>query len=276
MLFSNPEFDFELIEVIVCDNCSTDDTAVVVAKYPHIKYYRNSENIRDSNFAVALGHSTGCYLKLFNDTLSFKSGALKFILDCIKNKLELKENLFFYNNMFLNKNCQKEANSVNEYIKQVSFQTTWIANFGVWCEDFQRITNKEKYVQYQFTQVDWTYQIAANGKKTNIYFDEFYDVVPTKQKGSYNVFDTFINKYLFVVKSVKLPLLVYELEKYRLCRYFVYPWLVMLFITEKNTYSFDIKGAFKIIFLKYWYEPYLYVILFKFWIIKMRNEKDNK
>jgi abequosyltransferase len=40
-LFSNSEFNSNQIEVIVSDNCSTDNTVQVVTKYPLVKYYRN-------------------------------------------------------------------------------------------------------------------------------------------------------------------------------------------------------------------------------------------
>ena len=56
-LFSNPEFDSNKIEVIVSDNCSTDDTAQVVAKYPLVKYYCNKENVKDLNFANATNNN---------------------------------------------------------------------------------------------------------------------------------------------------------------------------------------------------------------------------
>lgn len=270
-LFSNPEFDADLVEVIVSDNCSTDDTPKIVAKYPLVKYYCNQENVRDSNFYIALGYATGSYVRLFNDTLSFKPKALGMMLQRIKSELGQNKNVFFYENMFLNTNCHKEVDSADHYIKEVSYYTTWIANFGAWREDFINISEKDKYAALQFTQVDWSYKIVRNGKSNKIYFDELFSVITPNKKGGYNVFDTFVNKYLFVIKQEGLSFMTYELEKYRLCKYFVYPWLIKLFITDSSTYSFELKGAFKIIFLKYWYAPYLYMMLLLFWFRKLKK-----
>lgn len=268
-LFSNPDFDKDLIEVIVSDNCSTDNTAEVVAKFPLVQYYRNEENVRDINFMIVLGYATGKYVKLFNDTLSFKSNTLSNILGIIEKHLNDNKNLFFYGNMFNNSNTNKQIGSKEDFIKEVSYLSTWIANFGIWKDDFLKIKNKEMYAELQFTQVDWSYQIVNNDKKTIIYFDDYFDVITPNKKGGYNVFDTFVNKYLYIVEQQRLPVFFYKLEKYRLCRHFIYPWLLTLLIYNSDNYSFETKGVFKIIFKKYWYEPYMYPMLLLFWFKKI-------
>lgn len=270
-LFSNPEFDEDKVEVIVSDNCSTDNTAEVVAKYSLVRFYTNHENVRDRNFSIALEYATGSYIRLFNDTLSFKKGALKTMLKRIEEHLGDNSNLFFYENTFLYSNCEKEVHSKGAYLKTVSFYTTWIANFGVWREDFEKIKNKDRYADLQFVQVDWNYRIVENNKKTIIYFEDLFHVNTPNKKGGYNVFDTFVNKYLFTIKQERFTLLSYEIEKYRLCKYFVYPWLITLFISVKEKFSFDTSGVFRIIIKKYWYEAYLYPMLFLFWVKKVRR-----
>lgn len=270
-LFSNPEFDENLIEVIVSDNCSTDNTKHIVSKYPFVKYFCNDKNVRDYNYSIVLGLATGSYIRLFNDTLSFKRGALEKMLNTIKKHSVENCNLFFYSNMFLNKDCVVSIKNKNDYIENVSFHTTWIANFGCWKQDFDQISNKDRYAEFLFVQVDWSYRILKNTKSTLIYFENLFEVVLPKNKGGYNVFDIFINKYLFIIKKEKFSIINYEIEKYRLCRYFVYPWLITLLITEKNNYNFDLKNLYSIIIKKYWYEPYLLPMLMLFWIKKMRR-----
>lgn len=269
-LFSNPDFDENKVEVIVSDNASTDNTSEIVSKYPEVKYYKNSENIRDKNFSLTLGYATGRYLKLFNDTLEFKPQALKKIIDTIDRHSE-NENLFFYANIFTNSNCTKETDSKKEFIKEVSYYSTWIANFGVWREDFNKIEDKDRYTELQFAQVDWTYKLIKNGKKTIIYFQDLFNVATPNKKGGYNVFNTFVNNYLYIIKQEKLPLIVYEQEKYRLYKYFVYPWLITLLITDNEKYNYDMEGVYKIIFKKYWYTPYFYFFQLMFLLKKFKK-----
>ncbi|RZK27070.1 MAG: glycosyltransferase family 2 protein, partial [Flavobacterium sp.] len=61
-LLNDSSFNSELIEIIVSDNCSTDDTSEMMQKYPQVKYHRNSENVKDRNFSIALNYATGLYL----------------------------------------------------------------------------------------------------------------------------------------------------------------------------------------------------------------------
>ncbi len=76
---SDPAFDEE-VEIVISDNCSTDDTETQMRKmasqYPNIKYYRNPENVRDQNFYLALSRGRGRYLKLLNDYVFFKPGGV--------------------------------------------------------------------------------------------------------------------------------------------------------------------------------------------------------
>ena len=270
-LFLNPEFDHDKIEVVVSDNCSTDDTKVIVKKYPHVKYFVNDVNIKDYNFTKVLTYSNGKYIRLFNDTLVFKPGSLSFMLKVVEENLDEKNNVLFYQNMFLNQDCSREIYSLKDYFANVSFLSTWIANFGIWRNDFNQLTNKDRYSELQFPQLDWTYKIIKNGKKTIIYFSDFFTVTVPNKKGGYNIFNTFINKYLFIVRKERLAIWSYEVEKYRLFRYFAYPWLITLLIIDKDRFSFDKKGVWMILFKKYWYAPYFYVIMLLFGIRKIRG-----
>lgn len=260
-LFSNPDFDEKRIEVIVSDNFSTDNTAEIIAKYPLAIYCRNEENIRDRNFSKVLEFSTGSYIRLFNDTLSFKEGALKIMLDRIEKHSSEDCNLFFYENIAFKKDCQLIIKSRKEFVNTVSLACTWIANFGTWSDFFIKINNKDRYVDLQFVQVDWSYRIVENNKPTIIYFDNLFDVAMPNKKGGYNIFEVFINNYLLIIKNEKMSFFTYEKQKYYLCRYFIYGWYVKL-MKDKTSYDFDTKKFYKILFNKYWYEPYLYPMLF--------------
>jgi abequosyltransferase len=267
-LFTNPDFDETVIEVIVSDNCSIDDTCNVVSKYPLVRYFRNESNIKDRNFSKVLGYATGSYIRLFNDTLVFKEGALSKLLQRIEEHLEDNCNLFFYENMFLHKNSCKILYSKRMGLKTVSFMTTWILNFGVWRKDFVVIEDKNRHAERQFAQVDWFYRILANKKKTIIYFDSVFTIAQPGVKGGYNIWNTFINNYLFIIKNEGFSPVDYEIEKFRLCKYFIYPWLNILLVQGNKKFNFDIAGVYKVLLKKYWYEFYLYPMLVLIWFKK--------
>lgn len=98
----DPDFDEE-VEIVISDNCSTDDTEAqmrrMASEYPNIKYYRNSENVQDRNFYLALSRGKGRYLKLLNDYILFKAGGLGIMKDYIRKCEGEDVNLFFYSNL---------------------------------------------------------------------------------------------------------------------------------------------------------------------------------
>lgn len=270
-LFDNQEVDFDEIEVIVSDNCSTDNTKAIVAKYPMAIYHRNTQNEKFYNLTTVLNYGKGKYLKLVNDTFRFKPNALKKIISIIRDHDERDINLLFFPN-FLNNKCKdKRINSFDSFLMQCSYYSTWTASVGFWKKDFDLIENKNKYAQKHLPQLEWVYRIVKNGKSTVIYFDDFFEMEIPNNKGGYNIFQTFITDYLDIVKNEKPKFIVYEFEKYRLFRYFVYPWLRKLLVNEKPQFSFDTNDALKILLKKYWYEIYIYPMLVDFWLRKIKN-----
>jgi len=80
----------EEIEIVVSDNASTDQTPEIIREYQNeyycIRYFRNDENFgADKNFDLAVRHSIGKYVWLFSDDDKMLPGAIKKVLDVIKN-----------------------------------------------------------------------------------------------------------------------------------------------------------------------------------------------
>jgi abequosyltransferase len=267
-IINDKDYNNKLIEIIVSDNFSTDNTYDVVNKFSNIIYHKNSSIISaGENVVKSLEYGTGKYLKLYNDTIILKEGTIRFLLDKIIHSEE-EENLIFSNNNFVNSNCQITTHDKESFLKQMSFSTTWILNFGIWNQDFKKITNKTEFAELQFPHVDIFYKMLNFNKKTLIYFNHFVDVYSIDKKGGYNIFDTFINNYLFIIKKQKISTINYEIEKYRLFRYFVYPWLVNLLPKNNVKYTFDTKDSIAIIFKKYYYNLYIYPFILLYFIKK--------
>ena len=88
------------VEIVICDNCSTDNTAEVAQnfteKFPNkVFYYKNEKNIGFDNFERVMSHGNGEFLKLNNDTLIHKENSLKTMLNIIKSNRENKRQIFF-------------------------------------------------------------------------------------------------------------------------------------------------------------------------------------
>ena len=80
-----------LVEVIVSDNCSSDNTSEVVSNYLekgfNITYIRNESNLgADKNFVNCLVLATGKYALIFGDDDILLDGAIKKIIDTIMDQ----------------------------------------------------------------------------------------------------------------------------------------------------------------------------------------------
>ncbi|SDP06430.1 glycosyltransferase family 2 protein [Selenomonas ruminantium] len=76
------------IEVVVSDNCSTEDIASVITSFEdsRIKYYRNSINEgQDGNILFGMKHCKGDYIYLFRTRDVIISNKIPDVLECIKN-----------------------------------------------------------------------------------------------------------------------------------------------------------------------------------------------
>lgn len=80
--------DIGIIEVVVTDNCSPDDTRQVVQSYQdrltHLTYIRHDENIgADRNFLAAVANATGRYCWLMGDDDLPEPGAIRRLVEVL-------------------------------------------------------------------------------------------------------------------------------------------------------------------------------------------------
>lgn len=274
---SDPDFNSQ-VEIIISDNASTDQTQMISEKYAsqydNIFYYRNDENIKDRNFYMALSRAHGKYVRLFNDTLRLKKGSLKTMLNIIEQSSD-GSFLFFYQNIhFLKGNTSKHIIGIHQFVQNTSYYMTWIANFGLWRNMLDLIEEPEKYSQLQLLQVDWSLQIVSKVPSGIIVYSDFFDSVVPEKKGGYNIFQVFINNYFFIIRpylnSCIKGKLTFEVEKYRLLKYFILPWYNIFFYKEVSDFTFEIKDADRIIFEAYKYSFYYYLFMI---FVRFKSEK---
>ena len=82
------------VEIIICDNASTDDTGDIieeyVQKYPFIQNIRNEKNIGpDSNFLLCMTMAKGKYTLLLSDDDILVENSLKDILDFLEENEDM-------------------------------------------------------------------------------------------------------------------------------------------------------------------------------------------
>ena len=263
---SDPAFD-NSVEIVISDNASTDNTYEVVheycSKYDNILYFRNIENVRDINFFLALSRANGKYVRLFNDTLRFSEGKLQRMLEIISQADDSK-GLFLFNDSahtIVQNKCVKTTN-INSFLNHVSYNITWIANFGCWKSDLMLFDNPERYSSLQLSQVDWFLHLTSQRSSVYVYFDGWFNSIPPLHKGGYNLFKVFVDNYLLILKRYRVSFVVFEIEKYRLFRYFVLSWLLRIHYDTNNRFTFITNDKWWILLKHYWGCPYFYIGIF--------------
>jgi len=264
---NDPAFD-ERVEIVISDNCSTDQTEELVKnyliKYKNIKYNRLPENIgAELNINTVVSMGSGLYLKLMNDSVTMRPGVLKSMLDILSSEKNEMKAVFFYQNIsFLHSDEIVYCSSIDDLVSNVSFWITWIANFGVWRKDFDLLTDKDRLAHLQFTQTDWTIRLINRDRGSKFFFGNYYITAELDSKGGYNVFKTFGINYLSLydeyLKSNSLRKKTFNTEKYRLFRYFIVAWYQILIISKDKKYVFEKKDANKILMENFKYKPYFY------------------
>lgn len=250
-LVDDPDFDKE-VEVVISDNCSTDDTEAQIRKlsseYPNIRYYRNSENIKDKNFYLALSRGHGRYLKLLNDYVLFRTGGLGEMKAHIRKYEGQNVNLYFYSNLRSPYRNSKEVqiNNVDSFVRAINNKITWITNFGVWKKHFDELPNDDLLWHTQLSQMDWTLHEVALRQSIIVNFRFYQTLVVPNKKMSYAFFIPHVVNYYGIYQKYVEKGLIYEktieYDKYRVLSHFVGSRIIEYLYLEKEV-PFDIDIA---------------------------------
>lgn len=272
---SNEAFDDD-VEIVISDNCSTDNTENVAKKYTsrfsNIKYFKNEENLRDKNFWLALNRGTGEYLKLHNDYQKFADDGLKLLKDRLR-QYHKKQIFFTSGNITTFKNVKTiECQGLDDFIKYVCTCATFIPTFGIWRENLYLIEEPLEKFELKLMQQDWSYQIVSKLKEFVIVNElTFCDSVRLQRKG-YNWFKVHVgNYYEIMLPYVKKGLVskqTYHKDISNVLHRFKNQ-LIYTFLYTPCDYQLEKKGSFFVL-LKYCYlSPVFweYIFLFPFFRI---------
>lgn len=207
-LVCQPEFLRGEVEIVVSDNCSTDHTEKVVQsykeRYSNIQYYRNDENIRDRNFPRCLMKGKGILRKLSNDTLLFKKGSLKLLCNAVREYKETRPILFWGNGNLkcIGRKREGQTNTLNDFLYQVSFFSTWIGAFSLWADDCENLIQSEGKCSTSLWQVWELCHLLQNRRSAILYNEHIVDIQCVRGKDvSYGIFHVFYHNYLEIIQS---------------------------------------------------------------------------
>ena len=144
--------------MVISNNCSNDSTddlcRMYKEKFPEkITYICQTEPIySDEHIFKCTEYATGEYTKLNNDTLCFCKGAIKKIVELIKNNPN--QEIFFLANGNGKKEGNYICNSFDELLQSASYNITWIGGMLVKRGKFNELEDYLRYRYLQLSQID--------------------------------------------------------------------------------------------------------------------------
>jgi acetyltransferase-like isoleucine patch superfamily enzyme/glycosyltransferase involved in cell wall biosynthesis len=203
------------IEIVISDNFSEDDTPAAVAPFlaafpGRIVYHRHPETMSpDLNFEFVMKQGKGTYLKLHNDNLMVNNGALAEILKVLRATVAEKPIIFFTNGNNHQGNQIEVLTTLNDFVRRVSYFSTWIGGFGMWREEFLAMPDFARHEKLRLVQTDVVLRLMATGKRAIVLYDRYFAGQPVGRKtykvGGYNIAEVFGKNYLTLLKMHLAP-----------------------------------------------------------------------
>lgn len=247
-----------LVEVLVSDNCSTDNTEELVRKYmnkyTNLTYNRNESNIGpEKNIMKLLEISLGEYVNIHGDDDYFNNGIIYQIINMIYDNRECAVMYALPKSSELN---IKQGNGVNEYIKDVSYICTFISGLILRKDSCQKLNNISKYDGSFINQVYVQLELLKDNEKYCVLSGNIF----SKDSGGhspsgYNFGEVFIRNYFEILNEYKdygLTKEVLKDEKYMVLNCMILPWVYK--ITNENI-SLGLNDFIEI-FSEYYSEEY--------------------
>lgn len=271
-LVSNKDFDDD-VEVIISDNCSSDETEQIgkeyASRHANIFYFRNAENVCDSNFSLAMDRSTGYYAKLMNDNYIFTEDGLGFLKINVRKYISEKPALFFVGtNIF---NYRKDGDCILEkfedFVIHLSYYVTAIHCFGAWREDWDQVVERTKYTKLKLNQDDWAYQIMFKKGSGILCVGKYAESIELEMqvRQGYNWFEVHVDNYYTILKpyiNMGLVSSKAELIEKRTCLLGLRDPIVTKYLYNiLPGWKFDMSGGTKILWRNFKKIPFFYLMM---------------
>lgn len=202
--------DSGAIEIVVSDNGSEDNTEAVVAPFvqrfgDRIRYFRHVQTLTpEANFEFALQQGRGTYLKLHNDNLMINNGALAEIIKVVEATAAEKPVIFFTNGNKRQDQQIEILTSFNDFVRRVSYFSTWIGGFGMWRDEFRAMPDVGRAEKSRLMQTDVLFRMMSLGKRAIVIYDRYFSGQEVGRKGykvgGYNIAEVFGQNYLGLMK----------------------------------------------------------------------------
>ncbi|MCQ2584372.1 MAG: hypothetical protein MJ185_02185, partial [Treponema sp.] len=138
--------DDSLFEVVVCDNGKESKLQDFINEfYIHKNFvYEISNAQMFQNQIACFKLARGNLLKFVNHRMLMEPGSIKYLLDFEEKYNETKP-ICYFSNQVLKIKDEIILNSFEEFVKSLSYYSSWSAGLCVWKDDFEKIPSNIQF-----------------------------------------------------------------------------------------------------------------------------------
>lgn len=273
-LLSCPKDTLDKIEIIISDNCSTDDTQTIVeTAIKHgfnCRYIQNCINIgMDGNFINCVTNAQGRYVWVLGDDDIIVIDALVKIVEL----LDVPQEYGLFHIYQKHDLCSKVTyvSDTKQMMRHVSYFITYISTNIVNTKYISRV-ELEKYKGTWFVLVP-LYLTALKEEQANIIFNQItFDAGKDyEHNGGYNFFNVFVINYLKIINEyITNDKLRYWL-KYDIWSSYIWTFTKKLLI-KKSVHNYSIENGWYILLQYYGLEWYFWrsILTYPFVVISRK------
>lgn len=190
--YDNSDVAIDEFEVVISDNDPDCEIKNVIGKfkYSNLRYYSTKcEGFMNSYYVLT--YAKGDFLKLHNSQSVFRKGAIREIIQNIKDTKVIKP-IWFYTNGMLNRLKILSFDDYNQFMSKLSYWSSWSNGFCIWKEDFSKIREIKLNKLFPHTS------LFLAQRDSNLYFINDYNLFEVQRvpkRGGHNKFEAFSVEY---------------------------------------------------------------------------------
>ncbi|AEB99503.1 glycosyltransferase [Selenomonas sputigena] len=248
----------DLVEILVSDNASTDDTRAFVEEmqrtHKNLRYHCNEKNIgAEGNIHEAIKASRGEYVLVMGDDDYFVDGAIHVLLSGIVRYRGIA--IFCLGQQSEDPRSVCTGTGRLRYIEVVSYFMGWISCIVMRRELYDHIREPHKYDDSRIPQVYLQMEILKQNPDFAVLIGSFFmeSGGDHKPKG-YNFIEVFVKNYFDILTaSVEIPAAQLSAAKKHVLEHSILPWCKRI---KEEQIGLSLDGIFDIIEEYYGNEPY--------------------
>ena len=234
--------DEDLYELVIEDNGNNALFVEIIREYQknhqNLQYYKSSS----SGFLCQIDcfmHASGRFIKFVNHRFLFEKGSVEYLLDFIETHEKDRPVTFFSNGNLKN----SVTNSFDEFIRDLSYWSSWSGGLSFWREDLELITDEMKYNEL-FPHTDLLFA-RRNAEKYLVINRKLFTEIDAGhgKKGSYNLFWAFAVEYPSILgdllREQDISIETFLQVKEELLNFLADQYIGFILQKKENSYNFE-------------------------------------